>query len=687
MRLSAVYWTLLLLCMAVGSRAHAQGTVSGTLTKWHTVVVDFAGPTTSEADANNPFTDYRLNVTFTHTDSGTTLIVPGFYDGDGNGNGSGNVWRVRFTPELEGEWSYTASFRAGVDVAMSLVANDGSATSFDGATGTFSVGPLDPSAAGFLSRGRLEYNGTHYLKFRDGGCFIKTGADSPENILGYAGFDNTPQAQHTYPTHAGDWNAGDPDWDSPDQAGTTDGRAIIGAFNYLAGVGVNSIYFLPLNVGGDAKDTAPYVSVVSWSGGDGNADNSGNDNSRFDISKLHQWHIALDHAQRKGLYLHFVLNEAEKPNKRELDDATLGRERKLFYREMVARFGHFNALQWNISEEYNFRLDLGEQKVRDFADHIAALDPYDHPITVHNQGNVLTNTWGNFLGETRWGVTSFQQAGVTSTLGLIIEQWRAFTAQAGHPLPIMMDEPGSITRDVSGPDEVRKAMAWDILLSGGGVEWFDNKKDQTLEDFRIHDQVWRETAYARRFLEDNFAFWNMAPGDPLVRGEDTDFGGGEVFAIEGVEYAIYLPDGSNDDNNEGSNTNAPPELDLTNFPGRKFNLRWYNPRTGQFVANAVEITGGSWVSLGATPDGIGNTNDWAASVTIADPDDVELSLAVCIRFTAAAGVGYNIFSINPDGSETIIGVISGDGATATVTDITNKPLAPNKKYVVRAYQK
>lgn len=589
-------------CM-VAQLALAQGTISGDLKKWHTVTVDFTGPTAGEGQSGaNPFLDYRLQVNFTGP-SGQVYNVPGFFDGDGSGGGSGNVWRTRFTPDEPGQWQYAASFRQGSNVAISLDANAGAAASFDGASGSFSVAGLDQSAPGFLSLGRLDYAGGHYLKFADGGYWIKGGADSPENWLGYEGFDNTPQARLDFSNHVSDWQSGDPDWDSPDAAGTNNGRAIIGALNYLSDQKVNSIYFLPMNIGGDAKDTAPYVSVTNWSG------STSNDNLHFDVSKLAQWETVFTHAQEKGIHLHVVLNEAEEPNKRELDDATLGTERKLFYREMVARFGHHLALQWNISEEYNYKLDLGEDKVRDFADYIDAVDPYDHPTTVHNQGNNLANNWHKFVGEARWDVTSIQQAGKVDGLGAVVEDMRTRTANAGRPLAIMIDEPGSIDRDAGGPDGVRKRMTWDILLSGGGVEWFAETMDQSLDDFRTFEQIWQETWYARKFLEQNTRFWQMTPSDGLLRGEDSDFGGAEVFAIPGEQYAIYLPDGSNDDNNGG-----PPELDLRDYSNITFTLRWYNPRTGEFAGNPVTLTGGDWVSIGPTPDGLQNTSDWAALV-------------------------------------------------------------------------
>ena len=52
----------------------------------------------------------------------------------------------------------------------------------------------------------------------------------------------------------GDYTDGDPTW----QGGK--GKRIIGALNYLAAKGVNSISFLPNNVGGDSDDVWPFVS-------------------------------------------------------------------------------------------------------------------------------------------------------------------------------------------------------------------------------------------------------------------------------------------------------------------------------------------------------------------------------------------------------------------------------------------
>jgi len=69
----------------------------------------------------------------------------------------------------------------------------------------------------------------------------------------------------------------------------------------------------------------------------------------------------------------------------ELDKGKLGIERKLYYREMIARFSHHNAIQWNISEEYDISpLPLQPEQIKEFAWYVKAIDPYNHPITVHN---------------------------------------------------------------------------------------------------------------------------------------------------------------------------------------------------------------------------------------------------------------------------------------------------------------
>ncbi len=412
-----------------------EGTLSGEAVVWHPLTIDFLGPRMNEHDANpNPFLDFRLGVVF-FGPNGEEYDVPGFFDGDGNGGGSGNIWRVRFTPDSPGEWAYEADFRAGKDIAISMDPHGGDVTAFNGATGRFFVKAQAKPAEGFLGKGRLVApKGSYYLKtLGDGKFWIKGGTNSPENLLGYAGFDNTspnphrPEWFHRFENHVRHWNPGDPNWEG-DMA---DGKGIIGALNYLSSKHVNAVYVILNNIGGDGQDVWPYAGNINRRG-DGD-----NDNKHFDISKLVQWETVFSHAQKKGIQLHFVLNEGELPNKTELDDGSLGIERKLFYREMIARFAHHNGIQWNLCEEYDglhFPLDPNSMKI--WARYIKDIDPYDHPLTIHNWA---PSAWEPFFGDDPFDLASVQYRENTG-YGFRVEQMREQAFLAGKAIPVCFDE-------------------------------------------------------------------------------------------------------------------------------------------------------------------------------------------------------------------------------------------------------
>jgi len=112
------------------------------------------------------------------------------------------------------------------------------------------------------------------------------------------------------------------------------GKGIIGALNYLSGLGVNAMYFLTNNNYGDGKKAWP------WTG----ADNYYN----YDCSKLDQWDVVFSHMDQVGMMLHVVLTETENEvyfEVKELGSASgFAPSRKVYYREMVARFGYHLAI-------------------------------------------------------------------------------------------------------------------------------------------------------------------------------------------------------------------------------------------------------------------------------------------------------------------------------------------------------
>src|SRR5690606_12068409 len=222
---------------------------------------------------------------------------PGYFAGDGSGGSAGNVWMAHLNAAETGTWQYRVSFRHGAAVAVDLGVNAGTAVApFDGRSGSFSVGPSDKAGADFRAadKGLLVNRGGHYLTYGGSGKpFLFTGPGIPENILGYRGFTNTTVGiGHTFDTHLTHWKTGDPDW------GNGAGKRLIGALNYIADHGGNCLYLMSNTIGGDGKDCFPHPTTSTTK-------------DRYDLGKLQQWDVALAHAQRKGIYLHWILAENE----------------------------------------------------------------------------------------------------------------------------------------------------------------------------------------------------------------------------------------------------------------------------------------------------------------------------------------------------------------------------------------
>jgi hypothetical protein len=551
------------------------GTVTGELRKWHRVTVTFDGPSTSEGATPNPFRDYRLNVTFTK--GARSIVVPGFWAADGNAAEtsatSGGKWRVHFAPDEEGTWAYSASFRTGTDLAASSDPNAGSGTSFDGASGGFTIGATDKTGRDHRGKGRLRHVGGHQLRFaQTGEAFLKGGADSPENFLAYGDFDQTT-AKHAYAPHAGDWQAGDPVWKA------SKGKNILGALNYLSGKGMNSVYFLTMNVAGDGNDVWPWT--------------SSGERHRFDASKLDQWEIVFSHMDRKGLMLHVVTQETE--NDQLLDGGSLGLQRKLYYRELVARFGHHLAVVWNLGEE-NTNTDAQRKS---FADFLRQLDPYDSPVVVHTYPGQYDSVYTPLLGHPSFEGPSLQMGGANQTHAETVK-WVQRSASNGRKWFVSLDEIGPANDGVLTDaedfdhDNPRKNALWGNLMGGGaGCEWYFGyghpHTDLTCEDWRSRDNMWNQTRHALQFFQQNVPFADSVPSDPLTSN-------GWCLAKADDTYVVYLPNGGSAN---------------VQLPAGTFSLRWYNPRAGGALQNGsvTSVTGGGSVSIGTAPSE--PTKDWA----------------------------------------------------------------------------
>jgi hypothetical protein len=253
--------------------------------------------------------------------------------------------------------------------------------------------------------------------------------NSPENFLAYDDFDNTPNVggrRKTWSPHVTDFRSGDPTW----QSGK--GTGIIGAVNYLSNEGMNVFSFLTLNINGDDENVFPYIS-----------DAPGSDRLRMDVSKLAQWEILFAHADTMGMYLHFKLMETE--NDSLLDGGALGNERKLYYREIIARFGHHLALNWNLSEEISLPID----KIKEFADFVKATDPYNHIVLFHTGSN--SDLYTDFLGYPSIDGASLQDNPANVFANTI--RWVLQSAATGQKWVVANDEQNPASSGVL-PDSV-----------------------------------------------------------------------------------------------------------------------------------------------------------------------------------------------------------------------------------------
>ncbi len=593
--------------------------ITGELKQWHKVTLTLNGPFATETDKTpNPFSDYRMTVTFKHESGSPVYQVPGYFAADGKaantGAAEGNQWRAHLSPDKTGKWSYAVSFLKGHLVATADMPWMKTVESYDGVEGSFFIGETDKTGRDFRAKGRLQYVGKNHLQFAGNGeFFFKSGPDAPETLLAFEDFDNTITMKPNVPVkkylpHMQDFNEGDPTWKDGK------GKGLIGAVNYLSGKGVNAFSFLTYNAGGDGDNVWPFVSR--------------NEKMHYDCSKLDQWQIVFDHAQSKGMYLHFKTQETENDDNRHggnrayklvqesLDGGELGPERRLYYRELIARFGYQLALNWNLGEE-NTQTTENHQEMSEF---FYQNDPYRHNVVLHTYPNDQDRVYTPLLGKNSH-LTGLSLQNSWNTTFRQTLKWVTESNKAGKPWVVANDEQGSADRGVppdngykgfdpkeTGYDlhDIRKQTLWGNIMAGGaGVEYYFGYKlpenDLLMEDFRSRDKSWDFCRIAIEFLKDNkIPIQNMKNMDALIG--NTNMGKEKhCLAKPGEIYLVYLA---------YVNTST---LDLTNESG-EFTVEWFNPVTGGNLqkGSTKSLKAGKVAELGKAPKG--NNQDWVVIV-------------------------------------------------------------------------
>jgi hypothetical protein len=306
----------------------------------------------------------------------------------------------------------------------------------------------------------------------------------------------------------------------------------------------------------------------------------------------------------------------------------------LYCRELIARFGHALALNWNIGEENT----QTAEEVRDMVKFLHDTDPYRHHIVLHTFPPEQEKVYRPLLGDksllTGVSLQNSWKAAHQQTL-----LWVRESAAAGRPWVVANDEQNSASLGVppdpgyKGHDgiaqegrttdaatghtaskpytmhDVRKLCLWGTFMAGGaGVEYYFGYKlpenDLVCQDLRSRDKSWDYCRIALNFFRDEkIPFAEMSSANALIgntKDDNTNF----CFAKPGEVWLVYLPEGT-----KGGTS----DLDLSGAKG-SFDVKWFNTRVGGKLVNGSvkAVKGGAKVSLGNPPADAGE--DWLVVV-------------------------------------------------------------------------
>jgi hypothetical protein len=603
-------------CLLVAGAIQLKGAtfqkpvLTGEYRAYHTITFTWDGPYAKEDSTLNPFTDYRLVLRMHYEESGGEFYsVPGYFAADGNaansGATSGNKWKAHFNTSWPGRYSYKVFFHTGTNIALDTnMANGTPIEGINNDTGfvfyadsgdkEISTNKPPPDLRGY---GKVEYResyiGNLLLATKKGIAYIMGGPASPENLLACTDIDNTPDngsLRKSWQAHVQDWAAGDTSW-----AGGK-GKGIIGAINYLSAVGMHTLTVPTLTLGAADANVFPYSRST--------------DRTRFDCSKLDQWQIVFETAQRKGLFIELKTQLAA--NEKLLGSGALDPERTLYYRELVARFGQNVSMAWNLGDNNTQTTEAQRAMAACFA----RLDPYfiqptgQRPVTIGAAPGSETAVLTALMNDSSL-YNSFSLAPALTDAHAKTLEWVNATRGGKKKVIFTGIESGRASGvptddDPAGQDSVRKYGLWGAIMAGGaGVTYyFGSNSDLECQDFRTRSNIWKFTRNAFDFFTTCApdVFMDLSNGDTLTSAAD-DYCLASVTRWSGIlaPYFIYLPHGGT------TNINL-SHLGTTDT----FNTYWFNPRTGVYTVGG-RIIGGLVAAIGDPPSE--PEQDWAICIT------------------------------------------------------------------------
>lgn len=457
----------------------------------------------------NPFKDVVLDATFS-SPSGRKVKFFGFYDGNGKGGQLGNVWKLRFMPDEEGQWSYTSRFSDGAPAA------EGSFICIkDGAR----PGPL-------RVKGRL-------FVFPDDRAF-------------------QPWSYYYSEAFCGDWTAV--------RKGIESFFSKKRGFNWCC----TTFWQGPL-LKKHKWNALPFNGFYPIRDGD------------YTILDLRPWrHVdeVLSELERHGViwfnFDGFVPNVGGTMSNMQRVDFDL---QKIYVRNVIARLASYWNVTWNIAFEWNEFMEA--EQVAQLVDYVHTIDPWKHPVTVHDQGRftsgqeLIKNLHVDFI-------TLQYDAGRCGEAFKAAEFVSRFTGRC----PVYAQEVTWEGPDKLNADGVRRGV-WGVAMAGGIVNYAEQ-----FDRIYGNGQGARHVANLIRFFAST-DFQQMSPHDEL------GFNGTEyVLAHPGRSYIAY-------------SSQLEGKIGLKNTAAGVYKFCWFDCITGSEVTKEnVTVAGGdqSWDK----PGGIGN---------------------------------------------------------------------------------
>lgn len=345
-------------------------------------------------------------------------------------------------------------------------------------------------------------------------------------------------------------------------------------------------------------------------------ENPGYDVSRFNLAHFRKAERMLRHAAERNIQvsLIFHLDGADKGVDPFGKAGMGGPDEQRYYRYCIARFAAFDNVMWDVTNEWHLFRD--EPWVEKMGALIKQADPYGHLLSVHGKGEFpfRRSAWVDYV--------MFQSWDEWGSYDFMLKNRRE-QAATGRPLPQINEEYGyedhypypwgSARKWPARTADNRRRLAWEMTLAGayqttgeranvpGCGGWVTGRGDDTMTMLAGYAHIltclegmewWK--------LEPSPELLVLKPEPPLPAGAKPPAGSAPptpalngnplCLARPGEAYVVYLPRGGS------------VKVKLADGA---YATRWFNPRTGEWLAQAGRATGGEWTSPPA-PD----AEDW-----------------------------------------------------------------------------